>query len=717
MLIKNESLYILLILSLIIFTKGQKENEKEKLETCNSQENPEYKILYDNYFLNQPKSSYNNFEFDLNQDIIDYLKTNDMISYPKKLFRGKHQGNFLHFMHLIYEKSLPLYFSVDQIIYPYIEITKEIIEKIIEQGIYDIFYNFLNDIIEYGRKHNQDEKIMTYFLIGFKFLVKEKKVENDEIIKNIIDNILNIDNINNDINKYYNFTLLGYERSINKLNFIKIHSLFNNTNLNSTNLFYCITFFQNFIFNIKNELYTIYSIGKIIYKSGQAQIYKQLKIFFKYIFNEEENIMNPLEIYEYININFPNKNKTKEEINFNLYYKMKEKMIENSALSFVSNYNIFNEKYKYEFINQKNNKISLFSYPYNIEQWINYKLININKKRFFSSLYEFITIVHNGNKMKNLIMNRYHYGKNKNSTSNKKKLNQKMIKFRDSVDMENEFNETKKLIDKSLNEEYMKWENSYENSLNYLLNIIGHSNNGKYLENKNEKNVYESKIFSTLIGSYIHFKKDIFLFEQTTTIHYAQNGTFIDIYFEDNIKFYEELNKITLIFQNYTSNIINYLKNSEIKKNLTNYIQYQLSGLFNAYKNIIKMIYYQSNNIYNKEREKIVKSIFYYDNKTKKYEGWYVDLYKKYDKQDINYSLNIYAYNYFISEPLNELNYTGSIIYGAMNYPEFGLIAIDDKINKTKKIYIMSFYSGNEYPHGWSDEIDFNSLKRLIINR
>ena len=52
-----------------------------------------------------------------------------------------------------------------------------------------------------------------------------------------------------------------------------------------------------------------------------------------------------------------------------------------------------------------------------------------------------------------------------------------------------------------------------------------------------------------------------------------------------------------------------------------------------------------------------------------------------------------------------------------MNYPEFGLIAIDDKINKTKKIYIMSFYSGNEYPHGWSDEIDFNSLKRLIINR
>ena len=65
-------------------------------------------------------------------------------------------------MHLVNEKKLPLYFSVDQIIYPYIEITKEIIETIIDQGIYDIFYNFLNDIIEYSRKGKEEENIMTY---------------------------------------------------------------------------------------------------------------------------------------------------------------------------------------------------------------------------------------------------------------------------------------------------------------------------------------------------------------------------------------------------------------------------------------------------------------------------------------------------------------------------------------------------------------------------
>jgi hypothetical protein len=105
MIIKNGFLFILLMI-FIILTKGQ--NEKEKIESCDSQEKAEYKILYDNYFFNQQKSLYNNFEFEINEDIIDYLKNNILISYPKRLFKGKRQGNFLHFMHLVNEKKLPL---------------------------------------------------------------------------------------------------------------------------------------------------------------------------------------------------------------------------------------------------------------------------------------------------------------------------------------------------------------------------------------------------------------------------------------------------------------------------------------------------------------------------------------------------------------------------------------------------------------------------------
>ena len=476
------------------------------------------------------------------------------------------------------------------------------------------------------------------------------------------------------------------ERSINKINFVQINPLFN-ANSKTKNLFYCITYFQNFIFNIRNELFTVYSIGDIINKSGQSQIYKEIKKYFKYIFNEEENIMNPLEIYEYINNNYKNRSKTKDMINFNLYYKMKDIIIKNRTLPFMSNYHFYNEKEEVEFNNQKNSKLSLFSYSYEIEEWINYKLINIEKKRLFPSFYEYITVVHNGNKMNDLIKNRYNFGKN-----NTKKNKNKMIKFRDGVNMENEFNEIKGIIDKSLKEDKNIWINSYKNSFNYLLNFIGHSKDDIKM-NKMDKFGFESKIFNTLIGSYIHFKKDILLFEQLTEFEFSENGTFIDIYFEDNMQFYEELNKITTIFKNYSMNLIKNIEDLQIRNNLTTFIDTKLNRLFTTYNNIIKMIQFQKENIYNEERRTIMKNIFYYNNKNKNYEGWYVDLYKMGYEDKINYNLNIYAYNYYISKPIKELDFKGAIIFGAMNYPEFGLISIKDKYNKENKLFILSFYS------------------------
>ena len=706
--IKFEIFFLLILIDII---KGKEDNEK--LETCdesNEHDNiDKYKILYDNYFLEQEKSSSNDFNFELNEKVINFLKNNSIISYPRSSFRGSLQGNFLHFMHLVYEKKLPLYFTVDQIIYPYIELTNDIIQKIIENGLYNLFYNFLSNVIEYGEKNNFDKNIINYFLIGFKFLVKEKKFEEDKIISEIVNNILDDKNID-DNNYYYNFTFLENERSINKINFIQINPLFN-ANSKTKNLFYCITYFQNFIFNIRNELFTVYSIGDIINKSGQSQIYKEIKKYFKYIFNEEENIMNPLEIYEYINNNYKNRSKTKDMINFNLYYKMKDIIIKNRTLPFMSNYHFYNEKEEVEFNNQKNSKLSLFSYSYEIEEWINYKLINIEKKRLFPSFYEYITVVHNGNKMNDLIKNRYNFGKN-----NTKKNKNKMIKFRDGVNMENEFNEIKGIIDKSLKEDKNIWINSYKNSFNYLLNFIGHSKDDIKM-NKMDKFGFESKIFNTLIGSYIHFKKDILLFEQLTEFEFSENGTFIDIYFEDNMQFYEELNEITTIFKNYSMNLIKNIEDLQIRKNLTTFIDTKLNRLFTAYNNIIKMIKFQKGNNYNEERRTIIKNIFYYNNKNKNYEGWYVDLYKMGYEDKINYNLNIYAYNYYISKPIKELDFKGAIIFGAMNYPEFGLISIKDKYNKENKLFILSFYSGNEYPHGWSDKIDYDSLKRIIIKR
>jgi len=719
MLLKRKIFNILIILLLIIFTN----EEEEKTETCDNKEEKEkteYKLIYDN-FLNQDVFQGDGFDFEINEKVIDFIKKNDILHYPRSKFRGEMQGNFLHFMHLVYSKKLPLYFTVDQIIYPYIEITKDIIQIIIEKGLYNIFHNFLKQILDYGYKNNYDKKLLTYFSIGFKFLDNETKIENDEVISDIIENILDISNSFADPSDYYNITLLGYERNINKINFVKIDSIFNK-NEKTKSLFHCITFFQNFIFNIRNELFTIYSIGEIIDKSGQSKKYKELKIFFKYLFNEEENMMNPLEIYEYINNNFENKTKTEKDINFNLYYKIKDIILKNSTLSFMSKYEFYDVREETEFNNQKKIKMSLFSYPYTFEEWINYKLVNIIKKRMFPSFYEFISIMHNGNKMNELILDRYNY-KGRNSTNGIKK---RMIKFRDGINMEKEFNETKEIIDKSLINEYNKWENSYENSFNYLLNIIGHSKDEFYdINNINNKDIelkkkeFEGKIFNTLIGSYLHFKKDILLFEQFTRFQHAAKGSLVDVYIEDNTKFYEELNKTTLLFKDYCINIIKNINNIHQRNKLTSLVEKKLNFLFIAYENIKKILYYQKQNIDDEKKQNLIKNMFYYNKDKKIYDGWYVDLYKKEGEKNGNemYYLKIYAYNYCVSRPVTQMDFKGAIIYGAMNYPQYSLIAIDDKFNKTKKLYIMSYYSGNEYPHGWSEEIDFDSLKTLIYGR
>ena len=687
-----------------------KQNFCEKEKTC--EENDDYKIIYGDCFLKEESDK--NFEFKLNEKIIEYIKTNRMITYPRNQFLGSFQGNFLHFISVVYNKQLPLYFTYDQILYPYIEITENIIQKIIEKGIYNIFYDFLKNILNYLNDNNKtyDEDLFIYFGIGFKLLEPNFKSEKDEQINKIIENILstnnNTNNANNTNNNYYNFILFEYERNINKINFIKINPLFG-TSINSKRLFHCITFFQNFIFNIRNELFIIYQIGEIISKSGQIETFKELKIYFKYIFNEEENMLNPLEIYDYINNNYQNKNKTKDEINFNLYYKIKDDIMKNRTFNFMSQFKFNNEKEEVEFNYQIRSKISLFSYSYDIKDWINYKLLDINKKRLFPSFYEYITLVHHGNKMKKLIMNRYNYMEENKTMKNKGK----MIKFRDGVNMEMEFNEINSILNKSMINEKDNWENSYENSFNYLLNIIGRS-----IDKSEDKNNLwlESKIFNTLIGSYLHFKKDILLFEQTTLVSDGENGSLIDVYFEDNLDFYKEIKNITLLFQKYSLNIINQIKSLEIKEELGNYIHNQLNKLFVSFENIIKAIKYQKElNNNNEERSEIIKKLFYYNKEKKSYEGWYVDLYKINNDTEINYNLKIFAYNYHISKPIPELNFTGAMVYGAMNLPEFGVIGVKDKINKTIKLYILSFYSGNEYPHGLTDKIDFKSLKRLII--
>ena len=558
-------------------------NSKKEEINNEKKEEKEKEFIYSDIFLNQPlsisKNSSNDttfFDFRINKKISNFIEENGITSFPRERFIGKEQGNFLHFLHLVYEKKLPLFFSVDQILYPYIEITKELQRSVMEKGLYNILHQFLNNILEFGKKEKYEQGILLYFSIALKLLDRNEKVLHDDVCEKLIKKLLTIDK--NATSTLYNFTLLSNIRKIDKLNFIQILPILrNNDKLESISD--CFRFLQTFEFIIEKELFTIYRIGNLIYRSGEEKTYRELKKFIKYIFNEEENVMNPLDIYLYINKNYKNESSSNETIN-KLYFQIKDKIILDTTLKFMSNYTFINKKEEEKFLKERNSHVSLFSYSFTLDEYINYKLLNYTKLRFYPSFYEFTDVAHHGKFMRKTIFSRYE-GKNTSFTS-------RLLKFRDGIDMGEEFNYTKKALKNSFKYEYDIWINSYENSFNYLLNIIGR--NDKNMKNIGDINI---KTFNTLVGSYTHFKRDILLLEQKTNITYCKNGEIIDLYFDPQKKFYEEIHKISIVFQNHLLDLISCLNDKTIKIDLEQLIEKKMKRLFISYENIIKGIDFQ----------------------------------------------------------------------------------------------------------------------------
>ena len=733
--ISKNKIFIFLIFNIISINQILSQKEKTCVEgqeqTCEMKEksNNNFKdLIFSDYFLKQPKitkenintSNYNSseyFDLSVNENILKYISENGVIPYPHQRYREKQQGNFLHFMHLAYQKNLPVYFTIDQILYPYIEITKQLNFGIIEFVFYPIYKKFISNIINYGIETNYSKGVVLYFSLSQQFLEEEdiyKKISkknknisdmdsaeltNSKLCDLIINEIFERDDT--DENDYiYNFTLLGHKRALNKLNFVKITKVpkrknhGNMGNILSQRISNSLRFFQEFIFDSSKELFNIYLIGKIIVESGQENKYKKIKQFIKYFYNEEEDKMNPVEIYHFINDNY--KNVINDELRMNkLYSQIKDKLKKKESYKFLKYINFIDEEQKRTYYEEKEKEVNLFSYSLSIEDWVNNKMVNIEKGRLYPSIVEYIDIVYDGKIARNTLLSRF----------NAKEVSDRIYLYRDGIDMTEDLNHAKEFVEQSLIEEKDKWINSYENSFNYLLYIIGHS------ANDNDRNEL-IKSFNTILGSYIHFKKEILLIQQYANITYAKDGFIPDIHFENNTKFYNEIKLVTQKYQEQHFNIIDELEDNDLKKRMKGIVISKLKVLFEAYDYILKIL----KNTDEKIRQNIIKDAFYYDRKSHQYQGWYVELYKN-DYGKTVYDLDIYTSNFYISNPIKQIEFGGVVVYETMTYPEYGLTAINDVDKNKKKMYLFSTYNGNEYPRHYNEKIGFKGLQEAIISR
>ena len=719
--------FLIIILSAYIISC---EEQKACTEGCDQMEDNTRKeadhdpnnfddLINSEYFLKQPiitkeninTSNYNSsqyFDLSVNKNILNYIRYIEAIPYPHPRFKDKQQGNFLHFMHLAYEKNLPLYFGLDQIIYPYIEITKQLNFDIVEFAFHPVYLTFFNKLINYGIKNNYNNDIILYFIIGSKFMYENKEIENNieinqknfELLKNnfkICEKFQNdiFSNNENDTNYMAEIDILGKKRAFNKLNFIKINTGFKKGNIISQQITNSLRFFQELIFDASDELYNVYLIGKLIVESGQVKIYKKIKEFIRYIFNEEQDNFNPVELYNYINENFPSLNKTKKEIN-SLYDKIKQKIRKKKYFDFLNYIDFVDERQKEAYFEENNKLINLFSYSTSIEDWVNNKMVNYQKGRVFPSILELMDIAFDGRMGRNTLFDRFD-----------KKVNNTFFLYRDGIDMKKELVKAKILIEKSYKEEKDKWLNSYEYSFFYLLHIIGNA------PKNNDRNGL-IKSFNTIIGSYVHFKKDILLIEQYSNVTQSENGNIPDVYFENNTLFYTEIKEITKKYKEHIIDFAEVLENEKLKNKVNEVVNFKVNELLKAYDNILTIL---TNNDKNK-KDDIIDKMFYYNRRQQTYAGWYVDLYKN-NNFEIVFNLDIYAYNYFIAYPIQEMKFEGAIVYEAMNYPEIGIMAIKENEQEysKKKLYLFSTYMGTEYPRNFVTKVNFKGLQESIYSR
>ena len=695
--------HFLLIIILLNFSLNEETcDQNDPSKQCGEKYEIEYPIENEDTFLNLPfltkdspeLNSSDYLDFRINKKVIEYLKNETIIPYPRFRFVGRQTGNFLHFMYQAYIKKLPVFFTVDQMLYPFIVKTKDIIHFFLEEAYALKLELIFTKMIRHANEENYDKEIIKYISIGLMLLNKHNpEIQNMEDIKLIKDELLNLNNETNDT-LYYNFTLFGKVREINKNNILGVSPIFQNSNI-SKQIGHCLRFFQNIIFDLETDLDIVYQIGKLIKEAKQEENYKKLKKISRYLFNEEETVFNPLNIYLHINSNYPNITKLSDIKN--LYPKIKDEIILKTELNFMSLYEFVNDEAKERFYHQRNTKTSLFSYSFSLEEWVNYCLVDIKRARLYSSFFEFIDVSYHSDVMRNLTYKRYN---GDNDTEGK------LYKYRDGINMTEKLLETKKLIEESMENHRDLWENTYENSFHYLLNLYGHERK----ENENIKNM-KIKTFNSLVGAYSHFKQETFLFLQKVNITKISNGTIPDIYFEERKDIYEEMINI---LEKFKSKIFEFVPSDATK--FTEKIAKEIQTLTDNCQLIIYAINSQESGIKTEQRNEIIKTAFYYDEENQNYEGWYTNLYKTFDRENY-YFYQIYASKHYFSKPIPQINYEGVIVYIAMNYPEFGVVLVKDRISKTKKIMLFSEYAGNEYPHVWNETLSYGGLIELIYRR
>lgn len=362
------------------------------------------------------KSNYTEFyDFNIDDEELDSIKKARITLYPPKRFQLNFQGNFLHFYKVAYEKGLPVYFTVDAMLYAVNENVNKLNQIFYEEILFYYLDSFYQNIITYANElmdsaEGEPHRYMIshaqmYFAVAAELLgdgIKEKgsyPSAIDSQIKNFLGKIRKYE-----VAEFYMF----YNKKQINCSFLLPSGFFNRSK-KLQNIHHSIKWFISTKFIIeKKEINPIWYIGKLIVDSGNLDLYNKIYEALSFIMGQDSLTPSMVEIYNMgLDLGFTDVFDLSDEQAETLIKKALEKK-KDINLPFLNDNFFFSKEILNAFRIERELTTSLFTYQFDVEDWVKNKLIIYNPKsmRIMMSSYEIPTAIHHASAYKQILFGR-----------------------------------------------------------------------------------------------------------------------------------------------------------------------------------------------------------------------------------------------------------------------------------------------------------------------
>jgi len=361
------------------------------------------------------ESNYTEFyDFSLDDNELKSIKEARITIYPPKKFQFNHQGNFLHFYKIAYEKELPVYFTVDSMLYAVNENINELNKIYYEEILFSYLQNFLSSVVKYGSDlidsaDGEQYKYMIshaqlYFSVGLELLSDGYHTNNyppliQNQIKKFIEKIKKFE-----IEEFYLFN----NKKIINCSFLFPSEIFTKSK-KLQNIHLAIKWFTAYKFFIdKKEINSIWYIGKLVVDSDNLELYE--KIFKSLNFFMGQDFLTPsiVEIYKIgLKLGYNDVFDLSQEQGLDLIKKALENKNEIDLLFLNDNFYSSREMIEASRLEREFSS-GLFYYQFDVEGWVKNKIIfyNSNNLRVLMNSFEITTSIHHASAFKQFIFNK-----------------------------------------------------------------------------------------------------------------------------------------------------------------------------------------------------------------------------------------------------------------------------------------------------------------------